>query len=99
MKPPRASAQPCYSYGGPGCANCSAGATFVSSSAGCAPATAATDTAFYLSGSQAEGVAAFPNASAPAGVSFATGPFGAVNGSLVLSAGSYLGVPGALARP
>ena len=44
-----------YSYGSGACASCAAGATFISSIAGCAPSATLTagptDTAFYLSGS------------------------------------------------
>jgi hypothetical protein len=76
-----------YSYGSSSCAGCPAGASFISASAGCAPAAPPVDTAFYLSGSATEGVAAFP--SAP-NVSYATGVFGAVSGALVLASGSNL---------
>jgi len=81
-----------YSYGSGACASCAAGASFVSASAGCTPSAAQTagpaDTAAYLSGSQAEGVAAFTLVgAAPA---FANGPFGVANGSLALAGGSYL---------
>ena len=84
-----------YSYGSGSCAGCAAGATFVSASAGCAPATSPTDTAFYLSGGAAEGVAAF--AASGGTPLFEAGPFGAANGALVLANGSYLAAPGASA--
>ena len=59
--------------------------------------TAPDDTAFFLSGTQAEGISSFLIVYSPAGVSFAAGPFGAANGSLVLANGSYLSAPGAIA--
>ena len=90
-----------YSYGSGACASCAAGATFVSASLGCTPSSSLTagpaDTALYLSGTQAEGVGAFPTVAAPAGVSFSASPFGAANGSLALASGSYLAAPGASA--
>ena len=86
-----------YSYGGSACARCAPGAAFVSAAASCAPLAALTagpaDTAFYLSGSAAEGVAAL-TVSAPAGVSNVVGHFGAAGGALALASGSYLTVPG-----
>ena len=89
-----------YSYGSGASATCAAGATYVSSSAGCTPSATLTagpiDTAFYLSGSQAEGVAAF-TVSALAGITNVAGPFSAVNSALALASGSYLSVPGASA--
>ena len=52
-----------YSYGGGSSSPCSAGATYVSASGGCAPSASLTsgpaDTALYLSGGAAEGVGAF----------------------------------------
>ena len=66
----------------------------MSNTLGCAPASAPTDTAFYLSGAAAEGVAAFPALVAPAGLSYAASPFGAAAGALVLSNGTYLAAPG-----
>ena len=88
-----------YSYGSGACALCAAGASFVSSSAGCAPSATLTagpaDTALYLSGSQAEGVAAFvASGAAPA---YAAGPFGSANGALALASGSYLAALGSSA--
>ena len=88
----RASATTCaagsYSYNSGACAACPSGASFVAATGLCAPAAAPSDTAFYLSGSQAEGVAAFPGAPA---VSYATGVFGAANGALSFASGaSYL---------
>jgi hypothetical protein len=88
-----------YSYGSSACASCAAGASFVSSSAGCTPSATLTagptDTALYLSGSQAEGVAAF--AATGAAPTHADGPFGTANGALVLASGSYLVAAGASA--
>ena len=87
-----------YSYGAAACAGCAAGATLASAAAGCAPLASQTagpaDTVFYLSGSAAEGVGAFPVIRAPPGVSFVSGPFGAANGALALASGSYLGALG-----
>ena len=77
-----------YSYNSGSCAACPSGASFVAATGLCAPAAAPSDTAFYLSGSQAEGVAAFPGAPA---MSFTTSVFGAANGALSFASGaSYL---------
>ena len=84
-----------YSYGGSACASCPAGAHFVSASAGCRPATAPTDTAFFLSGSSAEGVTAF--STTIASPTYVTGPFGTANSALALSSGQYLSAAGASA--
>ena len=90
-----------YSYGSGACASCAFGATFISSIAGCAPSATLTagptDTAFYLSGSVYEGVAAFSTVNAPAGVSYAADAFGKAGGALVLASGSYLAADGATA--
>lgn len=87
-----------YSFGGAAaCAYCPPGAAFVSATAGCAPATAPKDAAFYLSGTQSEGVGAFPVIAARVGVSFSADRLGNANGALVLASGSYLSAPGALA--
>ena len=87
-----------YSYGSGACASCAVGASFVSASAGCTPSAALpgpTDTAFYLSGSQAEGVAALTlTGAAP---TFAADAFGNANGALVLASGAHLDVAGASA--
>ena len=85
---PHALAQGCaapgtYSYGSSACAPCTAGAAFVSAAAGCSPAYGAADTAFYLSGAQDEGAAAFSANATPA---FTLGPFNTANGALLLSA-------------
>ena len=73
LSAPRLAAALCsgstYSYGSGACSSCAAGASFVSAAAGCSPSATLTagpvDTAFYLSGSQAEGVAA-PRCAEPA---------------------------------
>ena len=103
LSAPRLAAAQCsgstYSYGSGACASCAAGASFISSSAGCTPSATLTsgpaDTALYLSGSQAEGVAAF--AAAGEAPTYAANPFGNVNGALLLASGSYLTAPGASA--
>ena len=81
-----------YSYGNALSAPCTPGATFVSASSGCKPSDTLTagpsDTSFYLSSTQAEGVSAFLTVAAPARVSFGTGPFGVAYSALVLSRGS-----------
>ena len=90
-----------YSYGSGACASCASGAAWVSSAAGCTPSgtltAGPTDTAFYLSGEQAEGVAAFSLVSAPVGVAYAQSVFGAASGALALARGSYLAAAGAAA--
>ena len=86
-----------YGYGSAACASCAAGATFVSASAGCQPSTtlaaSLADTAFYLSGSATEGVAAF--ALTGAAPTFVADRFGNTSGALALASGSYLSAPGA----
>ena len=86
-----------YSYGSAACASCAAGATFVSASAGCRPSAALsagpTDTAFSLSGSQAEGIAAF--ALTGAAPTFVTDHLGNAAGALALASGTYLTASGA----
>ena len=78
-----------YSYGGAECSSCPSGATFVSATAGCQPSamltSGPTDTAFYISGSAVEGVAAFPNAPS---VSSATDVFGVSSGALSFTSGA-----------
>ena len=74
-----------YSYNSGACAACPSGASFVSATGLCAPATAPADTAFYLSGSQAEGVTAFLGAPA---VSYTASVFGAANGALTFASGA-----------
>ena len=69
-----AAAQSCaastYSYGGLPCAVCPVGGNFISTSSGCSPSASITagpsDTVFYLSGTEAEGVSAFSTVNAPA---------------------------------
>ena len=85
----RASATTCaagsYSYNSGACAACPSGASFVAATGLCAPAAAPSDTAFYLSGSQAEGVAAFPGAPS---VSYTASVFGGANGALSFASGA-----------
>ena len=107
LQPRGAAATTCsgatYSYGGAACASCPAGAAVVSAAAGCTPSATLTagpaDTAFYLSGSQAEGVSAFATVAGAAGIAYTTSAFGAANGALTLASGSYLAVPGSSAPP
>ena len=85
----RASATTCaagsYSYNSGACAACPSGASYVAATGLCAPAAAPADTAFYRSGSQAEGVAAFPGAPA---VSYTASVFGVANGALSFASGA-----------
>ena len=82
-----------YTYSGASCASCAASATFLSASAGCAPSSAPTDTAFYLSGTLAEGVAALTlTGAAP---TFVADHNGAAGGALALAGSSNISVPGA----
>jgi DNA-binding beta-propeller fold protein YncE len=88
-----------YCFGSAACASCAAGATFLSASLGCAPSAATsagpTNTAFYLSGSQAEGVAALTlTGAAP---SFVADHAGAASGALALASGAHLDAGGATA--
>jgi len=102
-----------YSYspaaaGADQCSACAPGASLVSPSAGCAPAAALggpVDTAFYLSGSQAEGVDAF--AFTDGSIGYAPGPFPltaggaaggalALNNSIIVAYGGGAGAPAAL---
>ena len=86
-----------YSYGTSTCSTCPAGATVVSGNArGCTPSSALTSgpsdsLAFYLSGTAAEGVAAF--SIAPTSPAYTTGVYGAANSALYFASGSsYLSV-------
>ena len=83
-----------YSYGSATCATCAPGATFVSASGGCAPAAAPVGTAFYLSGAQAEDVAAFSTVNVPSGIAYSTNPFSSANSALSLANGSYFSAAG-----
>ena len=87
-----------YSYGSGACASCAAGASFVSAAAGCTPSASLpgpTDTAFYLSGSKAEGVGALVlTGAAP---SFVDDHAGAANGALAIASGAHLDAAGASA--
>ena len=80
------------SYGSGACSPCAAGATFASAVASCMPSTGPTDTAFYLSGTQTEGYAAFPTLGvAPA---FVSDHLGMPSGALNISQINFLSVPG-----
>jgi hypothetical protein len=84
-----------YSFSGASfCSNCSAGATFISASLGCSPASgttgAPTDTSFYLSCSQSEGVSAFSNIVKPSGISFFANSSQFPSTAIVLASGSFV---------
>ena len=103
LGPRQASAQcvgSAYSYGSDACASCASGASFVSSSSGCTPsatlAAGPVDTAFFLSGSSAEGVAAFV-AAGGAAPAFVADAFGNASGALALLSGVHLDAAGASA--
>ena len=70
---------------------------FVAIEAFAAFPSAPSDTAFYLSGSAAEGVSAFPAVAAPSGVTFVANGAGAAGAALALASGSYLTAPGSSA--
>ena len=76
-----------YSYGSNACAPCAPGTSFISAALGCAPSRGPADTAFFLSGAQAEGVSAF--ALTGAAPTFATDYRGLASGALTLVSGSY----------
>ena len=106
LAPCSACAAGAWSYGSSAaCATtCPAGTAFVSASAGCAPTSAAggpiDSLAFYFSGAQAEGVAAFSSASATAGVSYTVDRLGAANAALTLAAsGAHLDTNGSATFP
>ena len=84
-----------YALGGSGgCSSCPASALLNSPSQGCAPLNAAgardPGVAFALSGSQAEGIAAFASVTSPAGATFVPGPFGVAASALSLASGTTL---------
>ena len=85
---------PTYTYGGSSCSPCAPGAAFTSPADGCSPSATLmagpADTAFYLSGTSAEGAAAFAAAPGAAQPAFAPGPFGTVASALKLANNSYL---------
>jgi sugar lactone lactonase YvrE len=89
-----------YSYGSASCVLCSAsaGASFRSSSLGCAPATGATDTSFFLSGRADEGIAGFAIVGAVANASFAPDFQNVVSGALALGRNAFLSTPSAAAN-
>ena len=86
-----------YSFGSSQCASCPAGAALVSATAGCAPSPEMTagpaDTAFYLSGTQAEGVSAF-HATVTALYANLTGSFAPANAAPGLRFGAALWLSG-----
>jgi hypothetical protein len=80
-----------YSYDGSDCSPCPLGATFISSSLGCAPSSFPLDTKFYLSGTQTEGVSAFSTSTI---VTYSTDVFGTVNGAMNLASGGVISLMG-----
>jgi streptogramin lyase len=80
-----------YSYDGSDCSPCPLGATFLSSSLGCAPSSFPLDTKFYLSGTQTEGVSAFSTSTI---VTYSTDVFGTVNGAMNLASGGVISLMG-----
>ena len=86
-----------YSYGSGACSTCATNATFVSSASSCVPASAPTDTAFYLSGSRVEGASALTLATGAAAPAFVVDHAGAASGALSFASGSYLSAAGASA--
>jgi hypothetical protein len=92
---------PGYSYNGnKSFACCAVGASLLSASLGCRPPAllaGPTDTAFYLSGSSAEGVTAFSTINAPSGMSFQTSVPVADSrmSALSFARGSFLAATGA----
>lgn len=93
-----------YSFAGASaCAVCPPTASLVSAATGCAPNLLSgvpdTGVVFSLSGSQAEGIAAFPFVNSAANVTFVTGPFGTAGSALNLAAGAYLSTSTLTASP
>ena len=90
-----------YSFGGEACAVCAPNSAFVSATSSCTPSETQTagpaDTAFYLSGSIAEGVAAFV-VPPLANISFTADVLGRADGAIAVPSGSYLSVGGASAQ-
>jgi ELWxxDGT repeat protein len=87
-----------YSYSGASsCSSCLPGSTFISSSLGCRPSSAASsspiDTSFYLSGSQIEGLAAFSNIINSNGLTHYSSSTSYPYEALVVSSGSYVSTP------
>jgi streptogramin lyase len=80
-----------YLYDGSDCSPCPLGATFISSSLGCAPSSFPLDTKFYLSGTQTEGVSAFSTSTI---VTYSTDVFGTVNGAMNLASGGVISLMG-----
>jgi serine/threonine protein kinase/sugar lactone lactonase YvrE len=87
-----------YSYAGSSsCASCSSSSSFISSSRGCQPASinnGPTDTTFFYSGSQDEGLSVFSTAmSNSSGITYYSNVTTFPSSALVLSKGSYLSTP------
>ena len=85
-----------YSFGGSGCSSCdpSIGSELISSFRGCSPSSTLvsgpSDTSFYLSGSQAEGVLAMSVGNSTSGISYVKNHLSAAFGALNLASRSYL---------
>ena len=84
-----------FSYGGSSaCSPCAASTAFVSFQAGCQPTipkySSPTDTVFFFSGSQAEGVGAFAVTGTREGISYVVDTFGNENGAMSIIAGTML---------
>jgi sugar lactone lactonase YvrE len=90
-----------YYSGASSCSSCPFGSSLVSSTLGCRPTLSAgpSDTSFYLSGTETEGVASFPFLYTPSAISFVSNVFGLANGALNLGGNSYLLLPGLSAPP
>jgi sugar lactone lactonase YvrE len=90
-------------YGASSCSSCSAGATFISSSLGCQPESgttgAPTDTSFYLSCSQSEGVSAFLNIVKPHGISYYSNISTFPSTAIIFATGSYVSTSSVPALP
>ena len=86
-----------YSYNSGSCANCPSGSLFLSSSSVCAPSTEPTDTSFYLSGSQTEGVSAFETVTIPSDQPLAYSPnvYGTPNGAISIGSRTSISASGA----
>ena len=81
-----------YSYDGSGdCSPCPLGATFISNSLGCAPATLPADTKFYLSGTQSESLNAFSTSTT---VLYSTDVFGTADGAMDLANNGVISLMG-----
>jgi sugar lactone lactonase YvrE len=98
QQPTYTSAQSCasgsYSYGSTSCSTCSAESTFITTTLGCRPTSAIsngpTDTSFYLSGKEVEGVAAFSTVANSGGITYHSSTSTVPTSALSLSGTSYL---------